>query len=213
MLVRMPILLTDAQVTQGRERIRQVAERQAVERGLERVSMHSIAQELGWSATALYRYYENKEAILAATRTAALDQLSDILEAVMAGPGDIWERSRAIGNAYVDFAFAKPDAYRLIFALSQPDIARYPDLADASERARRNMTAYVEEMVAEGDLDADPDLLAHIFWAGLHGLISLQMVGQLGRDRPSFEAIRHEMVRRIVHSARKTSSSHKGETP
>jgi AcrR family transcriptional regulator len=207
----MPTLLTDAQVTQGRERIREVAERQAVERGIERVSMHSIAQELGWSATALYRYYENKEAILAATRTAALDQLSQMLEAVMAGPGDIWERSREIGNAYVDFAFEKPDAYRLIFALSQPDIARYPELAASSERARRNMTAYAEEMVTEGDLDADPDLLAHIFWAGLHGLISLQMVGQLSQDRPSFEAIRHEMVRRIVHSARKTSKN-RGET-
>jgi AcrR family transcriptional regulator len=167
--------------------------------------MHSIAQALGWSATALYRYYENKEAILAATRTAALDQLSETLEAVMAGPGDIWERSRAIGSAYVDFAFARPDTYRLIFALSQPDIAHYPELAIAAARSRRNMTSYVEEMVAEGDLDADPDLLAHIFWAQLHGLISLQMVGHLDRDGPSFETIRHEMVRRIVHSVRKAS--------
>lgn len=207
----MPTLLTDTQVAEGRERIRQVAERQAVERGLERVSMHSIAQELGWSATALYRYYENKEAILAATRTAALDQLSEILEGVVNGPGDIWERSRAVGNAYVDFAFEKPDAYRLIFALSQPDVERYPQLAAASARAQRNMTAYVEEMVAVGDLDADPDLLAHIFWAGLHGLISLQMAGQLSRDRPGFEAIRHDMVRRIVHSARRTTET-KGET-
>lgn len=207
MIALMPTLLTDAQVADGRERIRQIAERQAVERGMERVSMHSIAQELGWSATALYRYYENKEAILAVTRKAALDQLSETLEAVMAAPGDIWSRSREIGNAYVDFAFKKPDAYRLIFALSQPDIARYPELAAASARARRNMTAYAEEMVAEGDLDADPDMLAHVFWAGLHGLISLQMAGQLGRDRPDFEAIRHDMVRRIVHSARRTSEN------
>ncbi|WBO22557.1 TetR/AcrR family transcriptional regulator [Sphingomonas abietis] len=199
----MPILLTEDQVAQGRERIRRVAERQAVERGIERVSMHSIAQALGWSATALYRYYENKEAILAATRTAALDQLSETLEAVMAGPGDIWERSRAIGGAYVDFAFERPDTYRLIFALSQPDITLYPELATAAARARRSMTGYAEEMVAAGDLDADPTLLAHIFWAQLHGLISLQMVGHLDRDGPDFETIRHEMVRRIVHGIRK----------
>lgn len=205
----MPVLLTDAQVAEGRERIRRVAERQAVERGIERVSMHSIAQELSWSATALYRYYANKEAILAATRTAALDQLSDRLEAVMASGGDIWSRSREVGNAYVDFAFEKPDAYRLIFALSQPDMSRYPDLVEASRRARRNMTLYVEQMVTEGDLDADPEMLAHIFWAGLHGLVSLQMAGQLGHDRPSFDAIRREMVRRIVHSAQ--TSKNRGE--
>lgn len=200
----MPVLLTDAQVAQGRERIRRVAERQAVERGIERVSMHSIAQELGWSATALYRYYQNKEAILAATRTAALDQLSERLEAALAGAGDIWERSRAIGNAYVDFAYANPDAYRLIFALTQPDIALYPDLAAAADRSRRNLTAYAREMVETGDLDIDAEMLAHIFWAQIHGLISLEMTGRLGGDAPDFETIRHEMVSRIVQSAKRS---------
>ncbi len=199
----MATLLTDTQVAEGRDRIRRVAERQAVERGIERVSMHSIAQELGWSATALYRYYANKNDILAATRAAALDELSTTLEAVMAGPGDIWARSRAVGDAYVAFAWDKPDAYKLIFAFSQPDMARYPALAAAATRARRNLTVYACEMVDAGDLDIDADLLAHIFWAQLHGLISLGMAGQLGREQPSFEAIRHEMVRRIVQSARR----------
>ena len=202
----MPVLLTPSQVTEGRERIRRVAEHQAVERGIERVSMHSIAQELGWSATALYRYYANKEAILVATRVAALDRLSQRLEAVMEGPGDIWARSREVGNAYVDFAFENPDAYRLIFALSQPDSSGYPELAAASRRANGNMTRYAHQMVEQGGLDADPVLLAHIFWAGLHGLISLQMAGQLHDDDPPFETIRHEMVRRIVHSALKTET-------
>lgn len=204
----MPVLLTDSQVAEGRDRIRRVAERQAVERGIERVSMHSIAQELGWSATALYRYYTNKEAILAATRAAALNQLSMRLEAVMAGPGDIWDRSREVGNAYVDFAFEQPDTYRLIFALSQPDMSNYPELSEASRRARRNMTRYVEMMVEQGELDADPELLSHIFWAGLHGLISLQMAGKLEHDRPAFETIRREMVRLIVNGTRMTNKTH-----
>ncbi|WP_454885167.1 TetR/AcrR family transcriptional regulator [Sphingomonas oryzagri] len=197
-------MLTDEQVAQGRERILRVAERQAVERGIERVSMHSIAQELGWSATALYRYYQNKEAILAATRTAALNQLSEQLEEALDGAGDIWERSRAIGNAYVDFAYANPDTYRLIFALTQPDMALYPDLAAAADRSRRNLTAYAREMVETGDLDIDAEMLAHIFWAQIHGLISLEMTGRLGDDAPDFEAIRHEMVSRIVQSAKRS---------
>jgi AcrR family transcriptional regulator len=208
----MPVLLTDNQVAEGRDRIRRVAERQVVERGgIEQVSMHSIAQELGWSATALYRYYTNKEAILAATRSAALDRLSRAIEDAMAGPGDIWARSREVGNVYVDFAFENPDAYRLIFALSQPDASLYPELAEASSRARRNLTRYVEQMVEEGGLDADPNLLGHVFWAGLHGVISLQMAGKLGPDAPSFDTIRREMVRRIVHSARTSPRSKETE--
>jgi AcrR family transcriptional regulator len=197
----MAILLTDDQVAQARERIVQVAERQAVERGLERISMHSIAQELGWSATALYRYFENKDAILAAARTVSLNRLSDRLEEAFAGPGDIWAISREVGRAYVKFAFESPDAYRLIFALAQPDVSLYPELQEALARSRKNMTRYVERMVEEGGLDADPVVLGHIFWASLHGLISLHMAGKLGPDAPSFETLRREMMRRIVQSA------------
>ncbi|CAN5342086.1 TetR/AcrR family transcriptional regulator [soil metagenome] len=197
----MPVLLTEAQIMDVRGRIVLVAERQADELGMERVSMHSIARALGWSATALYRYFDNRDAILAAARAAAFDRLSDRLEAAMEGPGDIWSRSRAVGNAYVDFAFEQPHAYRLIFALDHHAPGQYPDLDRAHARGRANMTRYVERMVEEGKLSGDPHLLAHVFWAGLHGVISLQMAGKLGDGAPAFQTIRRDMVRRIVHSA------------
>ncbi|MET0375557.1 MAG: TetR/AcrR family transcriptional regulator [Rhizorhabdus sp.] len=197
----MPVLLTDTQIADGRARIVAVAERQAVELGLDRLSMHGIARALGWSATALYRYFTNKDAILAAARTAAFDRLSDRLEAAMAGPGDIWARSREVGNAYVEFAFQNPESYRLIFEFAQPPAEEDSALARANARARTNMRGYVEQMVAEGAVDADPQLLAHVFWAGLHGVVSLQMAGKLGADAPPFETIRRDMVRRIIRSA------------
>lgn len=197
----MPVLLTDAQLAEGRERILQVAERLAVEVGLDRLSMHGIARALGWSATALYRYFDSKDAILAAARKAAHDRLSERMEAAMALPGDIWSRSREVGNAYVDFAFAHPEAYRLIFEFTQPPPGQYPELDAANARGRANMIRYVAQMVAEGVVDADPVLLAHVFWAGLHGVVSLQMAGKLGHDAPEFETIRRDMVRRIIRSA------------
>ncbi len=195
--------LTDERIAETREKIVQVAEHQAVALGLENVSMHSIARDLGWSATALYRYFANKEAILAAARTAALDRLSFALEAAIAGPGDAWEVSRAVGDAYVAFAFDNPDAYRLIFSLSQPDPADYPEFARALARARANLTLYVERMVEAGGLEADPTVLGHLFWAGLHGLISLQMTGKIGDEAPDFDTLRHEMMRGLVRGARK----------
>lgn len=101
----MPQALSEDRLAETREKIVRVAERQAVAQGLENVSTHSIARELGWSATALYRYFPNKEAILAAARARALNRLSEALEAAIAGPGDGWEISRAVGDAYVAFAF------------------------------------------------------------------------------------------------------------
>jgi AcrR family transcriptional regulator len=81
--------LSSEQVLEARARIRAVAEQQFAERGIEQTSMRSIAQALGWTATALYRYYDSKEALLAATRAAALDRLSAALEAAQQGPGDV----------------------------------------------------------------------------------------------------------------------------
>jgi len=198
----MPLLLSDDQVLEGRAKIRAVAERQFTERGFDQTSMRSIAQELGWTATALYRYFPSKDALLAATRAAALDRLAEVLEAATQGPGDAWARSRAVGKAYTNFAFGEPAAYHLMFAYEQPAEADYPDLARANARARRAMVIYVEDLVADGQLEGDPFVLGHVYWAALHGAVVLQMAGKLGPDAPAFDKLRHEAVRLITRGAR-----------
>lgn len=197
----MPAPLTSEQINAFRQRLCAVAERQFSERGLKGVSMRSLAEELGCSATSPYRYFENKDAILAAVRAGAFNRLSDGLEAAFTSSSDPWEQSRAVGDAYVRFAFDDPGAYRLIFALTQPDEERYPELATAVSRSRDMMMRYVERLVECGLLVGDPEVLSHIFWAGAHGLIALQMAGKLSTGNPSFETLRHEMNRLITRGA------------
>ncbi|MET0379193.1 MAG: TetR/AcrR family transcriptional regulator [Spongiibacteraceae bacterium] len=197
----MPAPLTAEQIACFRKRVCEIAERQFVERGIDRVSMRSLAEGLNCSATALYSYFENKEEIFAAARTNALNRLSERLEIAFASTDDPWRRSRAVGDAYIDFANAEPEAYRLVFALAQPEKQRWPDLAAAEDRAAQNTWRYVDEMVSAGLLVGDPKVLAHVFWAGMHGLIVLQMAGKLGPDRPPFEILRHEMMRLITRGA------------
>lgn len=196
----MPSALTPDDFQQARERIRAVAERQFADRGFDDTSMRSIATGLGWSATALYRYFDSKDDLLAYVRTSALDRLSAVLEAAQQGPGDVWERSRAIGRAYTAFAFGEPAAYRLMFAFEQPHELRYPDLARAHARSRRAMVAYVEDLVNAGELEGDPALLGHVYWASLHGAVVLQMAGKLDGDI-DYERIRREAVRLITRGA------------
>lgn len=199
--VVMPAALTPEQIADFRQRICDIAEKQFAEQGVEHVSMRSLARELDCSATALYSYFDNKDAIFAAVRTSALNRLSVRLETAHASTTDPWQRSRAIGDAYIDFASAEPEAYRLVFAMAQPDKSLYPELAVAEERAARNTWLYVEEMVADGLLVGDPKVLSHVFWAGMHGLITLQMAGKLGPDEPPFDTLRHEMMRLITRGA------------
>ncbi|HCW62028.1 MAG TPA: TetR/AcrR family transcriptional regulator [Sphingobium sp.] len=196
----MALLLTDDQVMECRARIRAVAEEQFATRGLAATSLRSIAAELGWTAASLYRYFRNKSELLALTRAAAHDRFSDRVEAAYASTTDLWDRSRAVGQAYVDFAFDEPHAYQLMFAFSQPEAEKTEELRAAECRSRRTLTAYIEDMIAAGLLQGDPSVLGHVYWAGIHGLVVLQMAGKLDPDMP-FELIRHEIMRLVTRGA------------
>jgi AcrR family transcriptional regulator len=193
--------LSPGQINTFRARLCAVAERQFAERGIHGVTMRQLAEELGCSAMTPYRYFRDKEEILAAVRAAALERFSAALEAAHRGRGNAATRGRAVGAAYLRFAFEQPHAYRLIFDLTQPDARRYPELVGANARACRTMTAYMEDLVAEGALAGDPELLGCLFWAAVHGLVALQTAGKLPATR-DFPELHRAMIRLLARGAR-----------
>ena len=62
-----------------------------------------------------YRYFRDKQEILAAVRAAAFDRFADAMEKAANGPGD------AVTKA-LRFALRDEQAYRLMFDLSQPHL-------------------------------------------------------------------------------------------
>jgi AcrR family transcriptional regulator len=197
----MPPRVTEADIRQFRDKLCAAAERAFAARGLEGVTMRELAAAVGCSPMTPYRYFRDKEEILAAVRAAAFDRFAARLEAANSGPGDAAARARAVGEAYLRFAFAEPQAYRLMFDLTQPDEDGYPELARAGGRARRTMTAYTEALAAEGLIASDPTLLGYVFWAALHGLVVLRLAAKLPA-KPDFDAIHAEMMRLIIRGAR-----------
>lgn len=197
----MAVLLTEEQVLGVRERIRAVAQRHVAAHGPDAISLRSIAAELGWTAASLYRYYASKAQLLDALRTAAHERFSDCIEAAHASTDDLWDRSRAIGDAYVAFAENEPAAYQLMFAHAALDGEKSPDLQRAEQRSNHTLTDYVREMVEAGLLDGDADLIAHAYWAAIHGLVMLRMAGKLDSS-PAFDTLRHAAMRMITRGAR-----------
>jgi AcrR family transcriptional regulator len=171
--------LTEAQIAQFRARTCAAAEGLFAAHGLDGVSMRSIAESLGCSQTALYRYFSDKEEILAAVRTSAFLRFAAALEAAQTGQ-DAREDARAIGKAYLQFAQDEPDAYSLMFDLRQPDPSRYPELVAAIRRTKACAAPYVRTMIAEGIISGDAEELGHFFWAAAHGLVSLHAKGFMG---------------------------------
>ena len=184
----MPRILTDEALAEFRERLIDAAERLFAAHGLEAVTMRQLAAALGVSPMTPYRYFEDKEAILAAVRARAFQRHAQALEAAYAAAGADWAAaSTAVGQAYVDFAFAHPEAYKLMFDITQPNEARYPELVAAGDRSRRTMTHHLEVLAAAGAIDGDPELIGHIYWGALHGPIMLAFSGKL---MPGFDARR-----------------------
>jgi len=150
--------------------------------------MRELATALGVSPMTPYRYFKDKGAILAAVRARGFNRHADVLEQAYAETkGDVAQRAQAVGRAYVRFAFDNPEAYKLMFDISQPDEGDYPGLMEAAERSRRTMTRHLEEMADVGRLAGDPFLIGHIYWAAIHGPLMLHFSHKLP---PRYEARR-----------------------
>jgi len=194
-----PRVLTQSDVADFRERLSEAATRMFATRGPEAFTMRELASELGVSAMTPYRYFRDKDEILAAVRARAFSRFAEALEQAIATPGNGLEKSAAVYAAYVAFAFAEPAAYRLMFDLSQPNEEAYPELVEASRRARATMTAYLRVLVQEGVLEGDPDLMGYVFWSALHGAVVLQLAGKLD-PKYDFRTITGEAFRALSQS-------------
>jgi AcrR family transcriptional regulator len=197
-----PRSLSAEQVEEFRARLCAVAQHRFATEGRDAVSMRQLADALGCSPMTPYRYFHNKDEILAAVRTAAFDRFAEALEqaAAQAG-GDLRAAGQAVGEAYVRFALGDPDGYRLMFDVAQPHPDRYPELVRASTRARRTMSASLDRLVRAGVFHGDPELLGFAFWAGMHGLVMLHLAGKLPAER-DLETVRRELMRLLVTGAR-----------
>jgi AcrR family transcriptional regulator len=145
-------------------------------RGVESVSMRSVAAALDLSAMALYRYFPGGKAeILATIRGSGFEALAAEFERARANsPLDM---IIDIVRAALGFARQRPQLYRLMFDITQPE-ERAAYLATRRRHAWRLVSAPFAAAIDAGLLDGDPETLPHVFFAALHGVILLDLSGQ-----------------------------------
>lgn len=196
--------LRDDEIEAFRERLCDAATRRFAENGIEGVSLRALADDLGCSRATPYRYFKDKQAIFAAVRTRAFEELADTCEAVVAGEPDPERRLAELGRTYLRFAREEPHAYRVAFELGQPDAAQYPALAKQQARAWQTIRGAVQYAHDRGVLAGDPETVSHLYWASLHGLAGLELLGQLrARSLGDLEA---PMIELLLRGARAASS-------
>ncbi len=160
-----------------RAEILAAAERIFVEHGYEGATIRKIADEVGLSSTALYMHFPDKGAILHEICVSAFDALrsANLTLAEDDAPAEV--RLRRMIEAYIDFGFDNPNAYRLIY-LTRPAEAR-----EGAESAAQLVGAElfqgfmgpIRQLEAAGRLKVDASVAAQTVWAGGHGVVSLMI--------------------------------------
>ena len=170
--------LTQSDIENFRESYCDAAYALYQQQGYDAVTMRGIAKVLGCSPMLAYRYFANKEEVFAALRASLFHRLAQALEDVVAEDSAL-EYLRALGAAYAGFAHDEPDGYRLLYMIHNHRSQAYPDTEDAQKRTRKVLIQATCKAVEAGDIEGDPTMLAHTLWASIHGLVSLDLAGQL----------------------------------
>ena len=175
--------LTQPEIEAFRDEIIRAASRLFAERGYEAVTMRSLAAELGCSPMTPYRYFDGKAEIFAMVKADAYRRFADAEEGAAATAADPAARLTVLARAYVDFALAEPDAYRIMFELAQAADDAYPEVQAQAHRAWAALRDAVGAAVAAGLIAGDADDVAHLYWAQVHGLVALHLAGKLTLGR------------------------------
>jgi AcrR family transcriptional regulator len=167
--------------------------------GPDAVVLREATRMVGVVPNAAYRHFADRDELLAAVCSAAMNELGDRMAAGVArvrgeygDPAAARRRLGAIGAAYLEFARDEPGLFATAFALPQQHA--YDAAQDGSGPDRTplgQLRAALDELLDAGVLDRRRrDGVEYPVWSAVHGLAVLTGQGPM-RDVP--EATRRHL--------------------
>jgi len=141
------------------------------------LSLRAVARRAGVSATAPYRHYEDRDALVSAVAAEGYRELAGHLVAAHPAPSAADDLA-AVAVAYVRFALERPALFRVMFAepCDYGNAERVAAVAD--------ITGYVGGLVGRAFPGADVVALSTAVWGLVHGLAFLHLDGKLDASTP-----------------------------
>ena len=196
------------QIPNLQEAIMETAWKQIAELGAPALSLRAIARELEITAPAIYNYFPDRDALVTALIIDAYQSFGDSqLEARDAIPASNPKgRLKVIGMAYRTWAHTYPQRYQLIFGTPIPGYeAPLMEVLPSAARSLSALVSVVEQFRLAGKLNVesfpkvkkehkvsfetwkkyggDVDMLsmsvAMLIWSRVHGIVSLEIAGNL----------------------------------
>jgi AcrR family transcriptional regulator len=173
--------------------------------GWDAVTTRRLSTEIEYSQPVLYKHFAGMEQIAEAVAIDGFAELADVCSAATCGAGTASDTLTRVAHAYLDFARDNPAVYDAMFTrattLRFADQDTPPQLEAAFAGLRQAVGLTADEH--------DADTLTEVFWAALHGLVTLTRTGRL---RPGYDSDRLQLLVDEFTSRRESARSARGQS-
>ncbi|MFV0460959.1 MAG: TetR/AcrR family transcriptional regulator [Actinomycetales bacterium] len=169
--------------------------RALAEGGVDAVSLRSVASAAGTSTNAVYALFGSKATLVDAVVREANSSLADALEATPTTPDPVADLLE-LGAAYRRWALAHPVLYEVMFGSRVPVVGQacavtgngpsmtaggLPEASGEGEEpaAIAALVRMLARALDAGVLHGRLEDAVMSFWAGVHGMVSLELSGRL----------------------------------
>lgn len=155
-----------------------------LEKGYESTSMRKIANRVGISATTIYLYYKDKADVIHTLHKEGFKLLSNQFKTLQQVE-EPFERLKAMGKVYINFALESRDYYEIMFIMKDPMLHLLKREGGAEkwvegEAAFQSLVNVVQDCKDAGYFkNHEVTPLALLVWANMHGLCALKNNGHL----------------------------------
>ena len=171
--------LSEADEHNARKRLADLALALYLADGMEGVSLRKLAESAKVSHTYVYRYFSSMSELLVAMRVVCTRQFVAYIREADDPRDAPRKRLKIMSLAIAQYGLEHEPQYRLLFALDQPPPDQFPELLQVRQELAEHV-AQVASLAQSGtEEEPRPMVLAHTLWAGVHGILSLHLAGQL----------------------------------
>ena len=158
--------------TTTRETLLEAALRLLEERGPGALRIRDLSEAVGKSTMGVYTHFGSKQGLLEQLYLHGFSRLEDRLKSV-ASIGDGRQELLAFALAYREFALDNEALYGLMFERATPD---FIPSDDSRMGGLKTFEMLVVRIADQQPGLADPAPSAHLVWATMHGLVSIELM-------------------------------------
>ncbi|TGD88377.1 TetR/AcrR family transcriptional regulator [Mycolicibacterium sp. CH28] len=155
--------------------------------GWDAVTTRRLSTEIEYSQPVLYKHFGGMEQIADAVAIDGFAELAEVIRAARCDAAAASDALSRIAQAYLNYARTNAAVYDAMFTRASALRFAAQDAPPQLRAAFAELRQAVEGVAREQDAEA----LTEVFWAALHGLVTLTRTGRL---RPGYDSERLRLL-------------------